>query len=334
MSQPLGAIALVLGAALATAFLIVLSAPLLRRYALARPNARSSHVTPTPQGAGAAVILVTIVGSVLAVAITGAPVGGIVVLFVAAAALAIVGAIDDIRVLDAFPRLVVQLAAAVTAVIALPDALRILDPLPFLLERVILTFAIVWFVNLVNFMDGIDWITVAEVVPLTAALAVLGALGEVPEVVSIVALVLGGSMLGFSPFNRPVASVFLGDVGSLPIGLVIAWMLIVTAGSGHLAVAILLPLYYLADSTITLAKRLARKERVWQAHRTHYYQRATTKGFTVLSIVTRVFVVNLLLGVIAIATVLLHSVAADLAGIFAGGAVVAGFLRQLSRGRA
>ena len=329
-----GAVVLVLVAALATAFLIVLSAPLLRRYALARPNARSSHVAPTPQGAGAAVMLVTIAASLIASAITGAPLGELVVVFAAAAALALVGAIDDIRVLAAFPRLVVQLAAAVTAVITLPDALRILEPLPFLVERVILILAIVWFVNLVNFMDGIDWITVAEVVPVTGALVVLGALGQVPEVISLVALVLGGSMIGFAPFNRPVASVFLGDVGSLPIGLVIAWMLIVTAGEGHLVAAILLPLYYLADSTITLGKRLARGERVWQVHRSHYYQRATTKGFTVLSVVRRVFVVNLVLGGIAIATVVVPGVAVDLVGLAAGGGVVAGFLRSLSKGRA
>ncbi len=327
-----GVVVLVLASALGTAFLIVLSAPLLRRYALARPNARSSHIAPTPQGAGAAVILVTIAASLIAVAISGAPLDEIVMVFAAAVALAIVGAIDDIRVLAAFPRLVVQLAAAVTAVVTLPDTMRILDPLPFLLERVVLIFAIVWFVNLVNFMDGIDWITVAEVVPVTAALVVLGALGEVPEVIAIVALVLGGSMIGFAPFNRPVASVFLGDVGSLPIGLILAWMLIVTAGVGHLAAAILLPLYYLADSTITLGKRLARGEQVWQAHRTHYYQRATTKGLTVLTVVTRVFVVNLGLGGLAIATVVIPGVAVDLAGVAAGGLLVAGFLRSLSRG--
>lgn len=333
VSWLLGGLVLVLIAALATALLIVLSAPLLRQYALARPNARSSHVEPTPQGAGAAVVVVTIVASLIAFAVRGVPSGDLVVVFAAAVALAVVGAIDDIRVLAAFPRLVIQLAAAVTAVITLPDDLRILDPLPVLLERVILIFAITWFVNLVNFMDGIDWITVAEVIPICGALGVLGALGYLPSELAILSLVLGGCMLGFAPFNKPVASVFLGDVGSLPIGFLIAWMLVITAGAGHLAAAVLLPLYYLADSTITLGKRLARGERVWQAHRSHYYQRATTKGFSVLAIVTRVFAVNLLLGGLAIATVGVPGVVVDLAGVLAGGAIVAVFLRTLSRGR-
>ena len=74
-------------------------------------------------------------------------------------------------------------------------------------------------------------------------------------------------MIGFAPFNRPVARLFLGDVGSLPIGLTITWLLILLAGRGHWAAALLLPLYYLGDATVTLLRRLANGERVMQAHR-------------------------------------------------------------------
>ena len=106
------------------------------------------------------------------------------------------------------------------------------------------------------------------------------------------ALALLGAMIGFAPFNRPVARLFLGDVGSLPIGLLLGWLLLLLAGHGHLAAALLLPLYYLADATITLGQRLHAGERVWEAHRSHFYQRATARGFTVLEVVARVFVVN------------------------------------------
>ena len=83
-----------------------------------------------------------------------------------------------------------------------------------------------WFVNLVNFMDGIDWMTAAEVVPLAAALAALGWLGALPPYGLVTALALGGAMTGFAWFNRPVATLFLGDVGSLPIGLLLGWLLL------------------------------------------------------------------------------------------------------------
>lgn len=322
---------LVIGSAISTAVLIFKFSPLLRRYALARPNARSSHREPTPQGAGAAIMIVAVIGSLLGAHLLGQPLSDLAIVLTAAAALAVVGAVDDIRVLEPFPRLVIQIAASVTAVATLPDELRVLDPLPLILERFVLVLSIVWFVNLVNFMDGIDWITVVEVLPITAGIAVLGALGEVPDVIAVVALVLGGSTLGFAPFNKPVASVFLGDVGSLPIGFVIAWMLIVTAGHGHLAAALLMPLYYVADATITLLRRLSRRERVWQAHRTHYYQRATDRGYTVLEIVTRIFATNLVLVGLAVITVIVPG--SSVVCLVIGGIVVAGLLMMLSRGR-
>src|SRR5262249_31151601 len=151
------------------------------------------------------------------------------------------------------------------------------------------------FVNLVNFMDGIDWLTVAEVVPIAAAIAVIGLFGLLPPATIIVSLALCGATIGFAFFNRPVAKLFLGDVGSLPIGLLLGWLLLVLAGTGGRAAAILLPLYYLADSTITLLRRTVNREPVWQAHRSHFYQRATDRGFRVIEVVARIFAVNIVL---------------------------------------
>ncbi len=96
--------------------------------------------------------------------------------------------------------------------------------------------------NLCNFMDGIDWMMVAEVVPVTGALAVFGLSGALPSEATLAAVALFGAVIGFAPFNRPVARLFLGDVGSLPIGLLLTWLLILLAGRGHLAAALLLPL--------------------------------------------------------------------------------------------
>src|ERR1700709_590604 len=140
------------------------------------------------------------------------------------------------------------------------------------IELGLLLLAGLWFVNLVNFMDGLDWMTVAEVIPVSAALMLLGCLGDLSSPATIVAGALGGAMVGFAPFNRPVAKLFLGDVGSLPIGLLLGWLMLMLAGQGYLAAAILLPLYYLGDATVTLVRRIARREKIWEAHRTHFYQ--------------------------------------------------------------
>ncbi len=98
----------------------------------------------------------------------------------------------------------------------------------------------------------------------------------------LVALALLGAILGFAPFNRPVARLFLGDVGSLPIGLVLGWLLLILAVSGHFAAALLLPLYYLADCNHHARHaHLSGARAVWQAHRSHFYQRAVAGGLTV-----------------------------------------------------
>jgi len=327
--------AIVVGAAVATAGLIVALRPTLARYALARPNARSSHRIPTPQGAGIAIVLVLSLVTLLVWAVRPelAPISMLATLLGAAGVLAVIGAADDIVTLRALPRLVCQLAATAAVVLTLPVALRALPWIPLEAERLVLILAIVWFVNLVNFMDGIDWITVAEVVPVCLGIALLGLLGHAPPITIVIALGLGGAMLGFAPFNRPVAKLFLGDVGSLPIGLLLGWLLVLVAGSGHLVAAILLPLYYLADATITLGRRLARGERVWEAHRSHFYQRATDGGFRVIEIVSRVFGVNVALVVLAISSAVSSSSVVSLAALALGAGLVGALLVAFVRGR-
>jgi UDP-N-acetylmuramyl pentapeptide phosphotransferase/UDP-N-acetylglucosamine-1-phosphate transferase len=226
-----------------------------------------------------------------------------------------------------------QALAAAAVIAALPGELRVVPLLPWWVERALLAIAVLWFVNLTNFMDGIDWMTVAEVVPVTAGLAILGLLGALPPHGLAVALALAGAMIGFAPFNRPVARLFLGDVGSLPIGLLLGWLLVLLAGSGHLAAALILPLYYLADATVTLLQRLARGEPFWQAHRGHFYQRATDSGRRVPEIVARVFVVNLALIMLATATVLWPGAISTAAALACSAALVTWLLCVFARSR-
>jgi UDP-N-acetylmuramyl pentapeptide phosphotransferase/UDP-N-acetylglucosamine-1-phosphate transferase len=313
---------------------IVLLRPALRRYALARPNARSSHREPTPQGGGIAVIAATIAAACLGIFGFGTAIAPPPATLVAAVVLmACVGAVDDIRPLEVAPRLLLQALAIGAVIYVLPEQLRALPVLPWWLERVVLFFTGLWFVNLVNFMDGIDWMTVAEVIPIAAALAVIGYLGALPLDGVPVALALGGAMLGFAYFNRPVAKLFLGDVGSLPVGLLLGWLLALLAGTGNLAAALLLPLYYLADATITLVRRLASRELIWQAHRKHFYQVATARGFSVLGVVTRVFLVNVCLCALAVVTIVVPGKLSDLGAIIAGVLLVAGLLAAFAKGK-
>jgi UDP-N-acetylmuramyl pentapeptide phosphotransferase/UDP-N-acetylglucosamine-1-phosphate transferase len=308
--------------------------PLLIRYALARPNARSSHTVPTPQGAGMAVIaaVLLVAGSAIALLPASAP-PSLWVLFGATIVIATIGAIDDLRPIAVMPRLLLQAASIAAILFAIPATLQILPGIPLWIERCVLLLAALWFVNLVNFMDGLDWITVAEVIPITVALMLIGFSGEVSTSTTLIAAALCGGMLGFAPFNRPVAKMFLGDVGSLPIGLLLAWCFLQLAYAHHLVAAILLPLYYLVDATVTLLRRLARREPVWLAHRSHFYQRATDNGFAVIEVVRIVFILNIGLAALAGLSIYLTSGTADAILLALGMAAVALVLRRFATPR-
>ena len=331
----LAALAILISAAALTTALILALGPWLQSYALAKPNARSSHKLPTPRGGGIAVVAATI--AVSGVALYFSPAAGantlsLTILFSAVLLTAAVGVLADKRPIAPAPRLVLQTFAVIAALAALPPELRLLPVLPWWGERILLVIGTLWFVNLVNFMDGLDWMTVVEIVPITVAIAAIGLIGFLPWQDVVISLALCGAMIGFAFFNRPVAKLFLGDVGSLPIGLLLGWLLIVLGGSGGRIAAALLPLYYLADSTITLLRRALRGEPVWQAHRSHFYQRATDRGFRVIDVVARVFAVNVALAVLAIAIILLPSRTAELAALSVGATLVAGLLFVFSRG--
>lgn len=319
---------------LSTILILVLK-PILVRYAMARPNARSSHKIPTPQGGGIAVVgaaLMTVMPAIVVLDLPPEFVRSFLMTACASVVLAVIGAVDDIRPLPAGLRLLLQ--TAVVAAVVVTSGIRIFPEwLPISLEQALLVFGGVWFVNLVNFMDGLDWITVAEMVPVTAAVAILGAMTGEPFLTAIVAFSLCGALLGFAPFNKPVARLFLGDVGSLPIGLLVGWMLLQLAGAGALAAALLLPLYYLMDATITLLRRLARREKVWEAHRSHFYQKAPDNGFSVLEVNAHVFGLNLVLAGLAAMTLVWPSSTMQIAALVAGAVLVGLVLRRFSQPR-
>lgn len=306
--------------------------PLMMRIALAKPNARSSHRIPTPQGAGIAVIAATLIATAAVVGLAGAADANIpFVVFGATLFIAAVGFVDDVRALPVVPRLLLQGAAVAAVIVAAPESLRIVPACPLWLERGLLVIAGLWFVNLVNFMDGLDLMTVAEIVPVTGALVLLGWLTEVPVPATVAAAALFGAMLGFAPFNRPVAKIFLGDVGSLPIGLLAGWCLLQLAWHQQIAAALLLPLYYVTDTTVTLFRRMVRHEPFWAAHRSHFYQRATDNGFSVSRVVGEVFGLNLLLAALATGSAMTPSAATAVVLLIVGGIATAFLMRRFSR---
>ncbi len=248
-----------------------------------RPNARSSHDRPVPRGGGIAVIGLVLPSWLFLSAMTGI-FAEVWPVLAAALVLALLSLVDDVRGLHQLSRFAGHLAAVILGLAFLPaDALLFDGFLPFWADRAIMGLAWVWFINLFNFMDGIDGITGMETIAVGAglALAILMIVHEQGGDGSRAPLagVLAGAAAGFLVVNWHPAKIFLGDVGSVPLGYMLGWLLVWAACvAGLWWLALLLPLYYWADATITLVRRGLRGEKVWQAHREHAYQAAVQNG--------------------------------------------------------
>ena len=305
------------------------------RYALAKPNARSSHRVPVPEGGGIPVVIAALSVAGLLVAFGPFSIAGkhwLAVIVAASAVMALIGFWDDIRQLPVLPRLGLQFAAAAAVVFSAPSEWQLLGGyIPPLAERAVCVVLGVWFVNLTNFMDGIDWLTVCEFVPLTASLVTLGFLGKTSPAMQVLAAALCGAIIGFAPFNKPAARLILGDAGSLPIGLLVAACLFDLAAHGAIAAAIVLPLYYICDATFTLLRRLLRGEPVWQAHRQHAYQRAVDGLWPVRNVVATVFCLNIGLGALAVVAATRHTIAPVLGAALLALALVCIVLRRFTK---
>jgi UDP-N-acetylmuramyl pentapeptide phosphotransferase/UDP-N-acetylglucosamine-1-phosphate transferase len=267
-----------------------------RRNILDCPNDRSSHMVPVPRGGGLAAI-----GSVLLVwlllAWQGLVAGDVIAISLGAALLAIVCWVDDLRGLSPVPRLAAQAAAVAIGVSVL---LQPQDPLhgwPWPPAQLAIVGVVwVWAVNLFNFMDGIDGIAGTEAASIGAGLLVFTTFGAGadPVLALLCAALLGGS-IGFLVWNWSPARIFLGDVGSAPLGYLLGFLLLGLAVRGFWKIALILPLYFLADATITLGRRLLRGERVWQAHREHFYQLAVRRGLSHAAVVKRIITADVVL---------------------------------------
>lgn len=326
--------ALVAGSAGLSAGLILVLKPLLVRYALAHPNDRSSHASATPQGAGLALMAALLIVSIAALRLgVTTPPPSLVPVLAGAVLLTVIGALDDAHALPVTWRLAGEALIAAGVVLTLPQDFRLLpEVLPLIVERALMVLGVIWFVNAINFLDGLDWMTVAQVVPITLGVAILQGLDVVPPNVGLLALVLLGATLGFAVFNKHPAQIFLGDAGSLPIGLLLAYMLIYVA-EAHLVSGLLLALYSLTDAMVTLFRRALKGEAILSAHRTHFYQRAVVLGLSVPQVTARVFGLGLVLMGLAIAGALARSLTADIVLLTLGAAATGFVLFNFTRGR-
>jgi UDP-GlcNAc:undecaprenyl-phosphate GlcNAc-1-phosphate transferase len=238
------------------------------KLALDIPNARSLHATAVPRVGGIGILAGILAAAIYAGYDTPAP---ITIAFMAVVAVSLV---DDLRGLNAVMRLCIHLTAAVLAAVSLLGAPV---PWPWLLSA---TLAIAWMANLYNFMDGSDGLAGGMAVLGFFACAMAAVLGG-DIAFAAMNLAIAAAAAGFLWFNFPPARVFMGDAGSVPLGFLAAvsgidgWV----RGNWPVWFGVLVFSPFIFDATVTLAKRLVRGERLWQAHCEHYYQRLVRYGW-------------------------------------------------------
>ncbi|OGU20185.1 MAG: UDP-phosphate N-acetylglucosaminyl 1-phosphate transferase [Hydrogenophilales bacterium RIFOXYD1_FULL_62_11] len=241
-------------------------AGLLRRGRLPmdHPNARSLHETPTPRVGGLGIMAGVAVASVWLA-------GGILLpVMLAAFSLAALSLLDDMRGLPVALRFLAHFVAATACLLALGLT-------GWALVGAVL--GVVWMTNLYNFMDGADGLAGGMAAIGFGALALAAWLGNAPELAALCAAIAAAA-LAFLRFNFPPARIFMGDTGSIPLGFLAAVLGIF--GAQQNVWPWLFPLLvfspFIVDASVTLARRGLRGEKIWQAHRSHYYQRVVLLG--------------------------------------------------------
>ena len=319
-----GAVLAWLGTSLGTGQVLKL---LRRRAILDNPKERSSHDRATPRGGGLAVVAsVIVVWSAGAVAL--AEDWGVAAVVLAVLPLAAVSWLDDLRGLPVAFRFAAQ-AAAVAAGVAVLPGLLFQGLVPPALDHLLVGLGWLWFVNLFNFMDGIDGISGVEAAAVGGGIGIVALVAGWRPDMAFHGLTLAAAAVGFLRWNWHPARIFLGDVGSVPLGYLLGWLLLSAATSGYWVPALLLPLYYLADATLTLLLRLARRERVWRAHRSHFYQGAARAKGSHAPVAGAVLAADL--GLVALAVAAVAVPGAQMLSLILGAGLVAILLWYFAR---
>lgn len=272
------------------------------------PGQRRSHRVPTPRGGGIGIGVAVITCALMAgyfPLVQPMPVRQAWALVLAVGLVGLVGWIDDHRSLAARWRITAHGVAAAVLVGSghagpLPypaSALPTAWPLVQLLTVAGIWIAIVWSINLHNFMDGIDGILATQAIFVLVALAVLLDVGSTSPAATCWSLVFAAAAAGFLPFNFPRARIFMGDVGSGVLGLLVALAVLWQATVADLALAsgVVLCSAFVTDATCTLLSRFVRQRRWYSAHREHLYQWLVRSGFSHVQVVAFYMGWNLLI---------------------------------------
>ena len=275
---------------------------LIKKHILDYPGERTSHKVPTPRGGGLVVYLVLIAAWTTTISQSPNPPSEAGWILVCSVGLAIPAWIDDLGRVSSISRLFGQIVIATIATLLLTGPLPVFQGLlPKALDIPGTVFLWVGFTNLFNFTDGIDGNAATKAAVLGLGIFALSIFGRVPTGLGELSITTTAAAIGFLVWNWNPARIFMGDIGSIPVGFLLGWLLLSLATQGQWAPALILPLIYLTDSGLTYAKKIIRGEKFWQPHRDLYYQHAAQRlGVTHADVVKTILIGDLVLICLAV----------------------------------
>lgn len=291
-----------------------LSTPVVKRMAIKigavdiPKDNRRMHDHPIPRLGGLAIALAFILTTLLTVELDeqmqGILLGGIIIL--------VLGVLDDSLTLKAMPKFIVQIVAAIVVVSHGCTIRFITNPFSSDVGACIdlgvlsVPVTIIWIVtltNAVNFIDGLDGLAVG-VSAISAGTILVIALLVAEERVAVVMAALLGACLGFIPYNKNPAKIFMGDTGSTFLGFILATMSIQGMFKLYAVISFGVPFLILGvpifDICFAVIRRLAKHQSPMQADRGHIHHRLIDMGFSQKQTVAITYILTAILGLAAV----------------------------------
>ncbi|WP_417905214.1 UDP-phosphate alpha-N-acetylglucosaminyltransferase [Candidatus Tisiphia endosymbiont of Micropterix aruncella] len=271
------------------------------------PDPRRVHSRITPRGGGLAIVIVVIIALIAYEYFGAKTLINSIKIVPLLLIISTISFLDDLISIPIFVRLIFHIICSTIAIfLFLSPAVLFHHELPLYIDFVLSIIGLIVFLNIYNFLDGIDGISGAESIHLSITILILCYLKSdiiinINFIIMLNIIILACS-IGFLIFNWHPAKIFLGDVGSISLGFLLGLcLLLISASSVHLFVASsIASLYYLADGGLTILIRLVNKEKIWQPHLKHFFQKAVRNGKSHREVVSRIIICNILLMILSI----------------------------------
>ena len=297
--------------------------PFLQKNSLVdHPSSRGNHKQSMPKGGGIILIPAIVISISLYFLIENTINTKWIVFLLSIFFLFLISLLDDIKSLPVMLRLTVQFLCVIISVFYMQNdiilfinntdtiiKLYISDSIffYFLASLIILTW--LWLINLFNFMDGMDGLTALQMIFFALTINIFSLMSYFDQNFQFLSLVIFSTFLAFFRLNKPSAKIFLGDSGSIPSGYIAGFVLIESLLKQEPLLSILIILmYFILDSTITLIIRFVKNKNIFNAHSDHFYQIMIRKGYSHQYVLKKILILFIFLIFLSLVSLKYHLV--------------------------